>query len=218
MESSQNKPRRKCVQLERLRGDAYRSLFNLARVCRAFELRTHDPQVLVRIREVLSQPPVAEFFAGWDDKKLSRYFYTHFVQRKAISESVRRKRELIIIVSGCNDDAAPDVRRMEVTRGLGSYMEERVGRPLSYPLVPRPSGTRKFSGNSSRKRSRADADGAEELRQDMVVDDVNGSEEEDTTVESSLTEDIEHQGKRLAAGAQEDIGESSTVDPAIESS
>ena len=217
-DGSGKRTRSKCVAILRLQGDAYRNLFNLARVCRAYELKPHCEQVLQRMKEVLSEPPVAPHFVGWTDKRLSQYFYTHFIRRNPVSESARRKRELIIIVSGCHDEADSKVRQMEVTRGLGSYMEERLGRPLSYPFGPRPANPSELSANYSRKRSRAETDSVGEQRQDMEVDDVNDSEEEDTTAESSLMKNIEHQDKKLATCALEDIGESSTVDPAIESS
>ena len=218
MESSKKKSRRKGVGIDRLQGDAYRSLFNLARVCRAYELKSQHSDVVSQLKEILSQPPVAPYFEGWDDNRLSKYFYQHFMQKSAPNEPARRKREIVIIVSGCGDEADPQVRQLEVTRGLGSYMEERLGRPLSYPFGPRPANPSELSANYSRKRSRAETDSVGEQRQDMEVDDVNDSEEEDTTAESSLMKNIEHQDKKLATCALEDIGESSTVDPAIESS
>ena len=216
-DGSGKRTRSKCVAILRLQGDAYRNLFNLARVCRAYELKPHCEQVLQRIKEVLSEPPVAQHFVGWTDKRLSQYFYTHFIRRNPVSESARRKRELIIIVSGCRDEADPEVRQMEVTRGLGSYMEERLGRPLSYPFGPRPARTSEVSVDSTRKRPRVDADGAGEQMLDMDVDDVNESGEEDTTAESSLMKDIEHQDKKLAVCVHEDIEESSTVGPTVKS-
>ena len=218
MDSSVSKPPRKCVGIERLQGDVYRCLFNLARVCRAYELKSHSDDVVKCLKEILSRPTVAKYFDGWNEKKMSLYFYTHFLKKNPPSESARRRRELIITVSGCTDDTSPDVRHMEATRGLGCYLEERLGRPMSYPLAPRPNYSKKYPGNSSRKRSRAVADGAVEQRQDMVADDVNESGEEDNTAESSSMEDIERQSKRLATCAHEDIGEGSTVGRTIESS
>ena len=218
MENSRKKPRRKGVGIDRLQGDAYRSLFNLARVCRAYELKSQHSDVVSQLKEILSQPPVAPYFEGWDDARLSKYFYQHFMQKSAPNEPARRKREIVIIVSGCGDEADPHVRQLEVTRGLGSYMEERLGRPLSYPFGPRPARASEASVDGSRKRPRVDADGAGEQSLDMDVDDVVESEEEDTTAESSSMKDIEHQDKKLAACAQEDIGESSTVGLTIESS
>ena len=217
-DGSQKRTRSKSVGIERLQGDAYRKLFNLARVCRAYDLKPRWEQVLQPLKVIVTEPPVAKLFEGWSDKKLCQYFYTHFVKRTAINENCRRKRERVIIVSGCTDEADPDVRQMEVTRGLGSYLEERLGRPLSYPFGPKPATPSERIPNYSRKRARCDVDGAGEQRQDMDVDDVNESGEEDITVESSLMKDIEHQDKELAACAHEDIGESSTVGPTIESS
>ena len=214
MENSRKKTRRKRVGIDRLQGDAYRSLFNLARVCRAYELRSHHPHVVTQLKEILSQPPVAPYFEGWDDNRLSKYFYKHFMQKSAPSEPARRKREIVIIVSGCGDEADPQVRQLEVTRGLGSYMEERLGRPLSYPFAPK---TDRPVVRRTRKRTRDKAGGAVEASQDMEVDD-DKEVDEVVTAESSLMDGIECQSKKLAACAHEDIGESSTVGPTIESS
>ena len=218
MESSKKKPRHKNIGIERLQGDTYRSLFNLARICRAYELRSHNVRVVAQVKEILSKSDVASLVAEWDDQKLSKYFYLHFMQKSAPSEPARRKREIVLIVSGCCDDADPMVRQMELTRGLGCYLEERLGRPLTHPFGARPARPSEVSVDSTRKRPRVDAGGAGKQMLDTDVDDDTESEEEDTTAESSSGKDIERQDKKLAACAQEDIGESSTVDPAIESS
>ena len=84
----------------------YSALYRLSTLVKSYGWTSYDKFVQAEIRRIVEECPAKEDFNGWTDKKLSRWFFEHFIRVRACSASAKkRKAELV--------EASEKLARME---------------------------------------------------------------------------------------------------------
>ena len=82
--------------LKSLPARTYTDLYRLSVTVKIHGLSCFDTIVTADIRQIVEACPVKDDFIGWPDRKLSRWFFDHFLRKRARpTTSTKRRDELI---------------------------------------------------------------------------------------------------------------------------
>ena len=80
-----------------LPAQTYTALYRLSVTVKIHGLTSFDAVVTADIRQIVETCPVKDDFIGWPDRKLSRWFFDHFMRKRARpTTSTKRRDELIV--------------------------------------------------------------------------------------------------------------------------
>ena len=83
--------------LKSLPARTYTALYRLSVTVKIHGLSSFDAIVTADIRQIVETCPVKDDFIGWPDRKLSRWFFDHFMRKRARpTTSTKRRDELIV--------------------------------------------------------------------------------------------------------------------------
>ena len=83
--------------LKTLPARTYTALHRLSATVKLHGLSCYDAIVTADIRQIVEACPAKDDFVGWPDKKLSRWFFDHFLRVRArTNTSTKRRDELIL--------------------------------------------------------------------------------------------------------------------------
>ena len=115
------------IDLDKMPPETYKNMYNLARLSRAQGWRSNDVEVVRAMKEIIGECPAGDSFDGWTDRKLSVFFYDNFLRGTVQHKASMSKRKKLIRACGVDDSGSKDLLELERRKGLGSFLEERMG-------------------------------------------------------------------------------------------
>ena len=71
-------------------------LYRLSATVKYYGVRSSDTIVIEDIKRIIAASPAKEDFKGWPDKKLSRWFFDHFLRARGRLSTCNQRREELI--------------------------------------------------------------------------------------------------------------------------